>query len=821
MSFSWIPIYRELAQAVLAYQDRQEDLLNILRAAKQKGLPVMSIPDEGPHLRQGIDPFSFFAAFNRGQTHSNRREIIAYFQDRLGLQTQTPIDFDGIPTADNRSSFFFSAKSETMQEDLLTLWTMASEAYGKRAEEVSSALFDKCLGIKGISATNLTMGCFWINPEGFLALDGTNRAYFPQEFNIELGARNHTEYVALLGRVHEASQDSYADISLAAWKWSKSVQYWTFTPGRNGSEWERFVREGVMAIDEPIGDLLGCPTKDRIKNELRTATEKDWPFTVRAHACWDFSRIIKPGDVVFAKKGYSEVLGYGIVRGDYRHDPSRDDHAHIRDVEWHVQGGHLGEEGATKPAFAVKFLTNITPWPDFVKEFCLLTGYDPGNLRKYYWLNANPKIWSFESVMVGGECTYTSTNELGNKRNRYKCFQEARPGDILIGYVTTPKRAITAICEITKSLHASDDGEVIAFKKIRNVAAPVTYDELRTDPEIAESEPLKSAQGSLFKLTQSEYEHVLRMIDEKNPAETDPPEPPIPYTVDMAMDGLFMARHDFEGILGALREKHNIILQGAPGVGKTFVAGRVAYALIGEKAKDRVEMIQFHQSYSYEDFIQGYRPVSNGEHLKFELKNGVFYRFCQRAIQNPEKNFVFIIDEINRGNLSKIFGELMMLIEHDKRGDEFAVPLTYGEGNQAPFYVPKNLYLIGMMNTADRSLAMVDYALRRRFRFVEIEPGFETEAFRAHLTQTKGASAALVQKIIDRMSAVNADIAADNKNLGRGYRIGHSFFCPVDGLHPDEDWYARVIKNEIVPLLEEYWFDNPEKVERHRERLLS
>jgi 5-methylcytosine-specific restriction protein B len=513
------------------------------------------------------------------------------------------------------------------------------------------------------------------------------------------------------------------------------------------------------------------------------------------------------------------VLGYGIVKSDYRHDPSRKDHAHIREVEWHEKGGHFRGAISEKPMYAVKTLTDITAWPDFIRDFALLTGLIPDGEQppaaNYYWLNANPKMWSIDSLPMGEEWTYTAANEQGNKRNKYKCFQEARPGDILVGYVTKPKRSITAICEITKSLHASDDGEVITFKKIRNLTVPVTYDELMTDPEIAESEPLKSAQGSLFKLTESEYAHILRMIDEKNP-----PEQPIPYTVDMAMDGLFMQRKAFEGVLDALREKHNIILQGAPGVGKTFVAKRVAYALIGEKARDRVEMIQFHQSYSYEDFIQGYRPVSNGENLKFALKDGVFHRFCKRAIQRPDKKFVFIIDEINRGNLSKIFGELMMLIEHDKRGAEFAVALTYAEGGDDLFHVPDNLYLIGMMNTADRSLAMVDYALRRRFRFVEIEPGFNTEAFRAYLTETKKAAPELVQKIVDGMAYVNAEISDDSKNLGPGYRIGHSFFCPHDGAVPDDAWYARVIRNEIAPLLEEYWFDDPDKAKRYRDTLL-
>ena len=428
------------------------------------------------------------------------------------------------------------------------------------------------------------MGCFWFNPEGFLALDGCNRDYF-KKFGVDLTANSHAEYVALLEKVREVRQMPYADISLAAWNGRKAspepptndgaagrsgIRYWTFTPGPQGSEWERFLQEGIMAIDECLGDLKSVSSIKEIQEALQRNTGAESSVKNRTRACYDFSRIMQPGDVVFAKKGYSEVLGYGIVNSDYRHDPSRKDHTHIREVEWHEKGGQLDDIATEmdRGMFAVKTLTDITSYPEFVKKLSLLTGYAQGeafplSTQSHYWLNANPKIWSFESVALGKECTYTSTNQQGNKRNRYKCFQEARPGDILVGYVTTPKRAITAICEVTKSLHASEEGEAIAFKKIRNLTTPVAYEELITVPEIAESEPLKSAQGSLFNLTQSEYAQILKIVDEKNPVDTEGPYPtetPLPYTVDMATDCLFMDRKDFEGILEALVEKHNIIV---------------------------------------------------------------------------------------------------------------------------------------------------------------------------------------------------------------------------------------------------------------------
>ncbi len=286
-----------------------------------------------------------------------------------------------------------------------------------------------------------------------------------------------------------------------------------------------------------------------------------------------------------------------------------------------------------------------------------------------------------------------------------------------------------------------------------------------------------------------------------------------------AMDGLFLGEPQFDEMLEALKEKKNVVLQGAPGVGKTFVAKRLAYALIESNNQRQIETIQFHQSYSYEDFIQGFRPNPNGH---FDLKFGIFYQFCRRAQRDEaaKKPYVFIIDEINRGNLSKIFGELMMLVEPDKRGKEHAIPLAYSQNNTERFYIPENLHLIGMMNTADRSLAMVDYALRRRFRFITLRPEFGSDGFGKFLA-TAGATPELTKKIVSRMNSLNEVIAADTKNLGTGYQIGHSYFCPRKGINPDENWYRRVIDSEILPLIQEYWFDNEQKVKEQRSALLA
>jgi len=421
--------------------------------------------------------------------------------------------------------------------------------------------------------------------------------------------------------------------------------------------------------------------------------------------------------------------------------------------------------------------------------------------KKYWWLTANPKIWSFADLKVGEEQSYTLYNENGHKRRIFQNFLDVKVGDIVIGYEANPVKKVVALAKITQA----NDGKSIFFEKTEGLTSPIEYLDLKACPELEKMEFFVQSNGSLFKLTKGEFDFIMDIIRDNNPLKQADASIQ-KYTKEDFLNKVYMTEERYDVLETLLRNKKNLILQGAPGVGKTFTAKKLAYAMMGEVDDSRIEMVQFHQNYSYEDFIMGYRPDGSD----FKLTDGIFYRFCQTAANHPDKEFFFIIDEINRGNMSKIFGELLMLIEKDYRGTK--ATLAY---SGMPFSVPENLYIIGMMNTADRSLAMIDYALRRRFSFFEIEPGFNSEGFTKY---QNGFANKTFNALIDQIKVLNKEIA-DDRSLGRGFQIGHSYFCGREEAGCTDEWMRSVVEFDILPMLGEYWFDEPDKLSKWEKNL--
>ena len=423
--------------------------------------------------------------------------------------------------------------------------------------------------------------------------------------------------------------------------------------------------------------------------------------------------------------------------------------------------------------------------------------------KRYWLLMSNPKIWSVSELAVGGTQTYTIRNENNKLRRIPENFRDAQKGDLVFCYETTPVKQIVSLAVVSKA----SDGVTIEFKKTEQLVNPIDRDDFANIAELKEMQYLKSSMGTFFKVTEPEAEILMELIREANPVVPVEVEKNKTYTRTDFLADVFMDDEAFDDLVGMLLHKKNIILQGAPGVGKTYAAKRLAYAMMGEVDDSRVGFIQFHQNYAYEDFVMGYKPTENGD---FRLQNGIFYRFCIEAANNPSQKYFFIIDEINRGNLSKIFGELLMAIENECRGTK----ITLAYSNKL-FSVPENVYIIGMMNTADRSLALMDYALRRRFSFKELKPAFMSNNFKRY---QENLGSDLFDRLIQQIIELNNEII-DDESLGSGFCIGHSYFCNLKDA--TEDQLKMIVEHDILPTLAEYWFDDKAKYNKWESRLIG
>ena len=292
-----------------------------------------------------------------------------------------------------------------------------------------------------------------------------------------------------------------------------------------------------------------------------------------------------------------------------------------------------------------------------------------------------------------------------------------------------------------------------------------------------------------------------------------------PYSVDdIVRDGCFLARERLERIVERLRTKKNLILQGPPGTGKTWLARRLAFALIGQRDDRKVRAVQFHPNLSYEDFVRGWRPSGDG---RLELVDGPFMEMIKAAAEYPTSRHAVVIEEVNRGNPAQILGEMLTLLEVDKRTPNEALELSYRRSDGERVFIPDNLYVIGTMNIADRSLALVDLALRRRFAFIDLEPALG-QLWRDWVQAQCGIESDILEEIEKRLDALNNDISAD-AGLGPQFRVGHSYVTPPRGVRIADarEWFRQVVDSEIGPLLDEYWFDALEKSRKARERLLE
>lgn len=712
--YSWPRFFMELADKLLAFKDDRQALIATLRRVyAQIGMAPPTLDSSGDPT--DIDPFTVFGLFNRTMSKLDRERVALGMARHFRVVAAIPEDLSVIPALSGRNARF-SDSARSTEAEIDTLWLLFACAlrYADKPNVIDGtnfcSYFDSAVKQEGVS-WNITMGLFWVRPYTYANLWLRDRQFLSMPGRMpELigtwaasirrigtgsdylmwcrmirGAMKKGQYAyttfpelsacvlrpsELVNRENKEADKEKEEFTQAAALGDadvETVRYWLYAPGRGACMWDEFYSCGIMGLAwGEIGDLTAYAHKEDLKAQMLQTYPENGTQKNDIHALWQFANEMKPGDVVFVKKGRSEILGRGIVTGDYVHDPEGGHYPNCRAVRWTSSGNWPIDE-----RLAMKTLTEITDYPELL--------------------------------------------------SRIETFFED------------------------------------------------------SDDEVDNEEPLV-----VF------------------------PE----YSARQFLDEVYIGEERYDATVGVLRAKKNIILQGAPGVGKTFAAKRLAYSMMGVKDASRVMLIQFHQSYSYEDFIEGYRPSGQG----FELVKGAFYSFCKKAADDEDNEYFFIIDEINRGNLSKIFGELFMLIESDKRGPKNKLQLLY---SRELFHVPRNVHIIGMMNTADRSLAMLDYALRRRFAFVELRPAFDSDGFREYCS---GLDNPRFDALVREVESLNRAIAED-ESLGEGFCIGHSYFCNMKPEDCTDAALASIVDYELIPMLKEYWFDEPTKVREWSDRL--
>ena len=835
--FDWIPFYEEFADKLLAYKDNRQELIEKIKQIYEvTGLkmPTLERNEKGDNDIVDIDPFTVFGLFNKRMSNENRIKIISAIKTTFKISASVPGSFDGIPVLDPRNStfyyFIYSKREENIRKesDIPNLWTVFEYALylssndNNKNREGFSVSFNKALQQKGINWT-LSIGLFWIRPNRFINLDTTNRDFLKFNDTIPDNIKNKVRSLKSMPRAEEylpicddciayintdnCPYKSIADLSTNAWKAMKVKNNDEKADKANNPIKVKYLR-WFNPLLQALRDLGGSATPQQVRERIKInehLTDEETSAVNGKNQVNQFGNEVAFARMYLVKAGYMDGSVYGIwaltdegksvemteelaseIFRKVVKDAQEKREAKVSDL--------VDEDATTKRYWIYSPGHNAEKWEECTQKGVMLIGWgEIGDLSNYT---------SKAEIKAAMQETYDDSKTYRNAAHAtWQFTYEMKPGDIVFAKQGMHKIIGRGVVDSDYKFEENADD---AYNNARAVKWT----------NIGEWEhPGQAAMKTLTDITQyTKYVEELNALFDIDEDDDEIPETETTldnYDKEDFLKDVYISADSYTTLVGLMTRKRNVILLGAPGVGKTFAAKRLAYSMMGVMDSSRVKTVQFHQSYTYEDFIEGFRPSVSG--TGFEIKKGVFYNFCKEAENDSENDYFFIIDEINRGNLSKIFGELFTLIEADKRGKR-KMELLYSSDN---FSVPKNVYIIGMMNTADRSLAMIDYALRRRFAFFEMKPAFESEGFREYQF---GLENDKFNKLIDCVISLNQKIT-DDDSLGEGFCIGHSYFCDIEEIK--ENTLTDIVEFEIIPLLKEYWFDEPSKVKEWSDRLRS
>lgn len=817
MQFEWINFYSEFATRLLEFKNNRAELIaNIQSAYSVINMKLPKLEREDSII--DIDPFTVFGLFNKGITNVNRIAILESFATVFNIKSKVPNNFDGIPVLNNLKATYYGFKDDRQAADIDNLWGLYESAINlaEKDDTANREIFTKWydtvhdqLGIRW----NITMGLYWIRPYEFINLDSINRWFIVDPDNMPVDFVNSVkkklnkvpyaaEYLAIKDACLHALKDgnyeykNYPELSYRAWIVSKQVNTEkTEIKGKKSSK-ASFLRWFAPLI-QALRDLggSGTPAEARAKIiENEQLSEDEINETRGKNNVNKFENEVAFARNYLVNAGYIDKSVYGIWTLTEAGKSVDMTSEMASDIFKNVLSSSPSKQGKNIAALADEDVHTVRYWLYAPGEgSCMWDEFYTSGIMAIGWGEIGD-LSTFDSKdAMKIKMREVIDESLSYKNAAHATWQFAN--EMKIGDIVFVKKGMHQIIGrgVVMSDYEYDNTRDDEYKNIRQVDWTHNGEwphpgqaVMKTLTDITSYTDYVEKLNSLF---EDETEEDAEDVEKTYP----------PYTKEDFLSEVFMPEEEYDKLCGILRIKKNIILQGAPGVGKTFTAKRIAFSMMGVKDVERVMMVQFHQSYSYEDFIMGFRPSTDG----FELKRGAFYNFCKKAEIDGDNDYFFIIDEINRGNLSKIFGELLMLIENDKRG--VSLQLLYSDEK---FSVPKNIYIIGMMNTADRSLAMLDYALRRRFAFFEIKPGFTTDGFREYRMSLENEK---FDKLIACVENLN-NVISNDESLGDGFCIGHSYFCNLLPDTIDDQVLSGIVEYELIPLLKEYWFDEPTKV---------